>query len=138
MEMRDAMYSNKLRMRWVIHELSCSDLRNPALLHRIANRVNLSLSRFRHLFTQFIGVSPSRYLKQMRLARARHLLENSLLTVKEVAAAVGVNDVSHFVRDYKEAYGENPSESRHRALPVILVAGGQHGQQDSPTHGELR
>src|SRR5437762_14326553 len=108
---RELDYSNKLRMQWAIHELSTSDLRNPLLLQRLASKLNLSLSRFRHLFTQFAGVSPSSELKQMRLARARYLLEHSLLTVKEVAAAVGINDVSHFVRDYKAAYGENPSES---------------------------
>lgn len=116
-----SIYAADLRMQWVINELSCSDLREPISLQRLATKLNLSLSRFRHLFAQFVGVSPARYLKKMRLVRARHLLERRLLIVKEVAAAVGINDVSHFVRDYESVYGESPSESRRRGLPAILL-----------------
>jgi transcriptional regulator GlxA family with amidase domain len=108
------------RIQWVINELSCSDLREPVSLQRLASKVNLSLSRLRHVFAQSTGVSLARYLKKMRLVRAQYLLEHSLLTVKEVAAAAGFNDASHFVRDYKAAYGESPSESRNRVLPAIL------------------
>jgi transcriptional regulator GlxA family with amidase domain len=108
------------RIQFVVNELSCRDLPNPICLRRIAKKINLSLSRFQHVFAQSTGVSPARYLKKMRLAQARYLLENSLLTVKQVAAAVGVNDLSHFTRDYRAAYGESPSESRRRRLPAIL------------------
>jgi AraC-like DNA-binding protein len=34
------------------------------------------------------------------------------LTIKEVAVRVGVNDISHFVRDYKALFGQTPSEAR--------------------------
>jgi transcriptional regulator GlxA family with amidase domain len=49
------------------------------------------------------------------MGRAKALLEASFLEVKEVAAAVGFSDVSHFVRDYKLAHGERPSETRVRS-----------------------
>jgi len=81
----------------------------------IASAVNLSSSRFRHLFKEQLGVSPHHYLMNARLQRARALLANSFLRVKEVAALVGVNDVSHFVRDYKTLFDETPTETRTRA-----------------------
>jgi transcriptional regulator GlxA family with amidase domain len=105
-----------LRIRWLLTQLSQEDLRSHITVDRFAKRVRLSSSRFRHLFAQGTGVSFARYLKQKRLAEARYLMEDSLLSVKEVTAAVGINDVSHFVRDYKRLYGERPSDSRHKQL----------------------
>ena len=105
-----------LRIRWLLAQLSQEDLRTHTTVDRFAKRVQLSSSRFRHLFTQAAGVSFARYVKERRLAQARYLMEHSLLSVKEVTASIGVNDVSHFVRDYKLLYGERPSDSRRKQL----------------------
>ena len=51
----------------------------------VAMTLNLSPSRFRHLFREELGVSPHHYLTWIRLHRARELLENSFLRVKEIA-----------------------------------------------------
>ncbi|SRR6266705_4639031 len=81
----------------------------------VAMTLNLSESRFRHLFKAELGVSPHRYLLCARFHRARELLENSFLRVKEVAVLVGVNDLSHFVRDYKMLFDETPTQTRTRS-----------------------
>lgn len=83
----------------------------------IASSVNLSVSRFRHLFAQEVGISPGHYLGLLRLELARLLLQTSFLRVKEVAARVGVDDVSHFVRNYAKCYKETPSQTRTRQTP---------------------
>jgi AraC family transcriptional regulator, arabinose operon regulatory protein len=89
----------------------------PALsISQIAAAVNLSVSRLRHLFRSQLGITPARYVKRVRLEHARELLESSFLRVKEVAAVVGVNDLSHFVRDYKARYLHTPSEARGCSL----------------------
>jgi hypothetical protein len=52
-------------------------------------------------------------LRYVAAARwAKQLLENSYLEVKEVTAVIGVNDVSHFVRNYKAIYHQTPSQTR--------------------------
>ena len=84
---------------------------------RLAGTLGLSPSRLRHLFRAQIGVSPGRFLKLVRLDRARTLLASSTLLVKEVAARVGASDVSHFVRSYKSFYGETPSRDRIEPVP---------------------
>ena len=43
------------------------------------------------------------------MEKARYLLETSLLSVKEITHSVGLNDESHFVRDFKKAYGVPPT-----------------------------
>jgi transcriptional regulator GlxA family with amidase domain len=84
----------------------------PAEISMIAAAVGLSTSRLRHLFTKELGRSPGSFLKLTLLHRARQLLLNSFLSVKEIASHAGFTDVSHFVRDYKELYGETPSQTR--------------------------
>ena len=78
----------------------------------IAATVHISSSHLRHIFKREIGTSPTRYVKLVRLRRAKELLETSLLSVKEVMSAVGLNDLSHFVREYKVLFGQTPSETR--------------------------
>jgi AraC-like DNA-binding protein len=78
----------------------------------LAFELNLSSSRFRHVFTRTTGISPKRYLKIVRLNQANWLMKNTFLSVKEVMANVGCSDLSHFVRDYKTVFGETPSQSR--------------------------
>jgi AraC-like DNA-binding protein len=43
------------------------------------------------------------------MERAKDLLESSFLSVKEIAYQVGLNDESHFVRDFKSTYGLSPA-----------------------------
>lgn len=76
----------------------------------IAQSVRLSTSHLRHIFKDETGVALTRYLRELRLQRAKQLLETTFLTVKEVASAVGIDSVSHFVRDFKKSYGMTPSE----------------------------
>jgi transcriptional regulator GlxA family with amidase domain len=76
----------------------------------IAESVRLSPSRLRELFKDQTGTSLARYHRELRLERAKHLLETTFLSVKEVAAGVGIDGVSHFVRDFKKANGMTPTE----------------------------
>ena len=57
------------------------------------------------------------------MERARHLLETSFLSVKEIAHQVGLNDESHFVRDFKKAYGEPPTRYRIRSRGELMNSG---------------
>lgn len=78
----------------------------------IAQSVELSSSRLFDLFKAELGVSPFQYQKRARLERARQLLERTLSNIKVIAADVGYSDGSHFMRDFKEAYGRTPTKYR--------------------------
>lgn len=84
----------------------------------IAQTVRLSTSHLRHVFKDETGTSLTRYLRGLRLQRAEHLLETTFLTVKEVASAVGIDSVSHFVRDFEKLYRMTPARyaARRRQL----------------------
>src|SRR2546422_11337894 len=78
------------------------EIAHPLQLSTLARRVNLSPSRFSHLFRKETGQPPARYLHELRLDSALMLLYDSTLSIKEVMAAVGLNDPSHFTRDFSE------------------------------------
>lgn len=89
-------------------------------LERLARRAGLSCWYLCHLFKREAGESPSRYLKSLRLVRAKELLRSdSSLSVKEVMNKVGMRDQSRFARDFKTAYGMTPTEFRAHTSTTI-------------------
>ena len=85
------------------------DVRGELSLTQFAQSVNLSVWRLSHIFKSNVGMPPIRYLRLLRMERAKDLLESSFLSVKEIAFQVGLNDESHFVRDFKSTYGFSPA-----------------------------
>ena len=90
------------------------DVRGELSLTEFAQSVNLSVWRLCHIFKSDVGMPPIRYLRLLRMERAKGLLESSFLSVKEIAFQVGLNDESHFVRDFKSTYGYSPALYRSR------------------------
>jgi hypothetical protein len=78
---------------------------------------------------------PIRYLRLLRMERAKDLLESSFLSVKEIAFQVGLNDESHFVRDFKSTYGFSPalyrSQFKNKSVPAA-----HNGNGHGPTNGK--
>src|SRR5918998_759094 len=83
---------------------------------KLAALVNLSPSRLHQLFKDETGEPPARYLRRLRMQRAKELLETTHLSVKQVMAGVGVSDESHFVRDFKKTCGLTPARYREQFL----------------------
>ena len=81
----------------------------------LAVQVNLSPSRFRHLFKQETGTTPAQYLKEVRVRRAAKLLRNSFLTIKQILKQVGLGSNAHFVHDFRKLYGVTPTAYRRTA-----------------------
>jgi AraC family transcriptional regulator of arabinose operon len=108
------------RVRQVIDTMT-REITEPLALARLAAGVNLSTSRLAHLFRDETGCSPGRYLRDLRLERARTLLEETTLSVKEIMASVGINDPSHFSRDFARRYGVPPRRVRARARSPGLI-----------------
>ena len=78
----------------------------------LATLVNLSPSRFRHLFKQETGMGPAQYLKEYRVRKAEKMLRTTFLSVKQVLKHVGIGSNAHFVRDFRKMYGMTPTAYR--------------------------
>jgi AraC family transcriptional regulator len=89
-------------------------LHRQLAVSELARQVGLSDSHFHHLFRHELGVSPAKYLDNLMLREAEHLIKTTALSIKDIFAIVGVTDRSHFVRKFRQAYGLSPSRYRTR------------------------
>lgn len=65
------------------------------------------------LFKQVTGKNFSKYVIELRMKKAKELLENNNIKVSEIASYVGYNDLSNFIQTFKKYYNITPSQSRH-------------------------
>lgn len=91
------------------------NLSQPMRIRDLAHYHSLSASHFALLFRKHHGATPRRYLQNARLARAKTLLDENALTVKEIAAACGYVDAAHFCHAFKAATNLTPKQFRQRA-----------------------
>ena len=90
----------------------CEHFCQPLSLADCAARLHLSVSRFSHLFTKTIGVSPYQYLLRLRLDRACELLLHTELDIRHIAQLVGFDDPSYFSRLFRKRFAKTPGAFR--------------------------
>jgi AraC family transcriptional regulator len=78
----------------------------------LADLVRLSPFHFARAFKRATGVPPHRYQMQLRIERAKTLLEEGKLSVGEVAAQVGYANQSYFARLFRDEVGATPARYR--------------------------
>ena len=88
------------------------DLSKDIPLEQFARTVNLSSSHLNYLFKEAVGVTVTKYIRVLRMERAKGLLETTFLTVKEIGSECGLKDESHFVQNFKAAHGLTPLRYR--------------------------
>ena len=77
----------------------------------IAYHFAMSISSLSRQLKRLTGLSPAKYLQEVRLDRARQLLENRTLnSVAKVAEEVGYADFRSFSRGFKKRFGKSPSD----------------------------
>lgn len=84
----------------------------PMNLDEYARLSGRSLSTFRRDFQRIYGTTPGRWLTEKRLELAKHLLEHTDQTVSETVLDVGLKNISHFSRVFKERYEMTPLECK--------------------------
>ncbi len=84
----------------------------PWTVASLAKTTGMSRSVFAERFTSLIGLSPLRYLAQCRMRRAKLLLRESNLGIKNIATKVGYRSEFAFCQAFKREYGESPARMR--------------------------
>lgn len=77
-------------------------------LEDISRSCNINKYYLSHIFSKAYGESIGRYIKQFRLNKACDMLENTKLSVSEIAESIGVTDISYFCRVFKKEKGMTP------------------------------
>jgi AraC family transcriptional regulator len=98
-------------------EIMEREIERSLAIRELGERVHLSPWHFTHLFKAQTGVSPKQYMVERKMRRAEELLDQSFLSVKEIAAGLGFGHQSHFSREFKKHCGTSPSNLRNRRRP---------------------
>jgi AraC family carnitine catabolism transcriptional activator len=99
-----------------------SRLEEPVMSAALAKAAGMSLRQLERLFDRHFGMSPRRYYLDLRLQRARSMLQYTDMSIVEVAVACGFGSAAHFSRSYHGWAGKAPSAERRRpALGIMPV-----------------
>lgn len=82
----------------------------------IARSCILSPSYLNFLFRKYTGQGPLKYLQKIRMARARRLLTDPYMPIKQVGISCGYSDVNYFCRIFKKHNNISPGQFRLQSL----------------------
>ena len=96
---------------------SSSYLRNPTpdqpiSISVLARESNMSLSKFKRIFSMVFGKPPMKYHHKIKMEYARHQLHNCKQSPTEVSILLGYAHPSNFTAAYKRHYGHLPSDAQ--------------------------
>jgi YesN/AraC family two-component response regulator len=79
--------------------------------------MGMSRSHLHRKFVGLTGLSPSGFIRLLRMKRAAQFLTKGQLTVSEILFEVGIKSRSYFIKSFKEQFGLSPTDfvANHRA-----------------------
>lgn len=81
-------------------------------LEEVSRTVQMNSAYFSTLFRRQTGKKYIDYITDLRMKKARNLIQNTDLKIVDIAQMVGYSSTKHFARIYKEKYGTTPNEGR--------------------------
>jgi DNA-binding response OmpR family regulator/anti-sigma regulatory factor (Ser/Thr protein kinase) len=79
-------------------------------VEHFAHEMFFSRTQLQRKLKAITNLSPSEFIRHLRMERAKELLEKRTGTVAEIAERVGFSNLSYFSKCYKEHFGHSPSE----------------------------
>ncbi len=105
--------SSKLSIREIMEANFFSNLS----LEEFARLCGRSLSAFKEEFKNIFQTTPGKWLREKRLEYSRYLLETTDSNVDEVCDISGFENMSHFIRVFKDKFGISPGKFKlHKGL----------------------
>ncbi|MFJ3306267.1 GlxA family transcriptional regulator [Streptomyces sp. NPDC086549] len=109
----DAQLSDREPIRSV-QDWVRENLHRPLPVSDLADRASMSPRHFARVFRREVGTTPGQYVRQMRVSRARQLLEASELTVCQISSRCGFTATETFLRAFSALVGLTPAQYRQR------------------------
>ena len=91
-----------------VEQFLIDNLAEPLALEDVAAQLSVSVPTLTRRFRQATGNSVMARLQELRMQCAAELLHTSTLSVKQVAAKVGIPEPSYFCRCFRHAFGCSP------------------------------
>ncbi|MEO8415219.1 MAG: AraC family transcriptional regulator [Ginsengibacter sp.] len=77
-------------------------------LEKVAEELNVSYAWFRKAFKTYTGIAPHQYLLQLKIEKAKMLLEDHSRSIKEIAFSLNFESAFYFSKLFKEKIGVSP------------------------------
>ncbi|MBX6360731.1 MAG: AraC family transcriptional regulator [Acidobacterium ailaaui] len=87
-------------------------LESPINMQKLVRELPMGYSKFRKLFKSETGYSPHQYLLNLRINKAKELLQTTELSIKQIAYQTGFESEFYFSRIFKKKVGKAPSDFR--------------------------
>ena len=85
-------------------------------LEEIANSLGISYSMFRREFRKRCGISPGQYRLELKLVKAKELLNNTNMSIAEISAKLHFECIGQFSTFFKKKTGVPPLEFRKQGI----------------------
>ena len=92
-------------------------LDRPLSIEDLAQRSNMSARNFQRVFTRQCGIPPAKFIERLRVERARVIIEDTNLSMAEVALKSGFDSEQRMRRSFKRVLGINPVDHADRVRP---------------------
>ena len=85
---------------------------DPLSLDLLADKVFLTPHYLSSIFIQEKGIGINKYIKNLRMEKARELLTSTNMKISEICERVGYSNLSYFCRSFRNEYGMTPEQYR--------------------------
>lgn len=87
---------------------------SPLYTAELARLAHMSESAFRRKFQKLRNMSPARFIAQLRVREAAHLLVTTAMDMGDIAERSGFPNSAYFSRVFKQVTGESPAQFRRQ------------------------
>jgi len=101
---------NDLESMQHVEQILSSRLEGFPSLESLAHEVFMSTSKLKNLFKQVYGHTLYDYYNKSRLQRARELLSNGQVSIKQAGSEIGFSNLSHFAKAFRKEFGILPRD----------------------------
>jgi transcriptional regulator GlxA family with amidase domain len=118
-----AAQANEMKSIQELQVWIAEHLHQELSLQLLADRVAMSLRNFERVFAREVGMSPARYVRQLRVEAAQRMIERSEKGLEQVAMACGFSSADLMRRAFIRSLGTTP-----RAFHSLTKTGIQKGE----------
>lgn len=87
---------------------------NDLSLEILAEYIYMTPSYLSSVFKKEIGMGINSFIKNYRMEKAKDMLENTNIKIKNIGNLVGYSNTSYFCQSFREFYGLTPEKYRQR------------------------